>query len=436
MRARAARTALAGSFALVALASARDASALGGTAFGEASRVSALADSATAREGDVGSLVLNPASLADQTEPVVAVGGQVGQLRAWFARDGEPRASRDRWIGGYGFAVGTPLPGAWLRHVRVGLSMHLPAAHVLQVTVPERVDAPMSPVYDARPERPSMAFGVAGDPWPWLHVGAALVVVPTLTLPTAVTYQAGRSGNPETDLTVRLDRDLQMVVAPIVGLRVDPWRKLGLALVWRSRAQSIATGDNRTVAGGVLADDPLRYASFWDPTELVAGVVGRPTERLSLSLDVARASWSAFHNGYDESVAPTFRDVWSTRVGVEGRVARGLVARGGWAYEPSPVTPQVALTNYLDADTQVLALGAGVDLRELAGLPVTIDAHARARLGATQSVTKETAHMADADPTLPGRQIDSLGYPGYASQSRFFQAGVTVTFFVGKKGAK
>ena len=33
----------------------------------------------------------------------------------------------------------------------------------------------------------------------------------------------------------------------------------------------------------------------------------------------------------------------------------------------------------------------------------------------------------------PGKQIDNLGYPGFQSQSSLYQAGLTLTLFVGKE---
>jgi hypothetical protein len=65
---------------------------------------------------------------------------------------------------------------------------------------------------------------------------------------------------------------------------------------------------------------------------------------------------------------------------------------------------------------------------------MVIDAHVRAFVGATQSATKNLSAMPDADPTLPGTQINNMGFPGFRSQATMIQGGLTATFYVGGGG--
>jgi hypothetical protein len=64
-----------------------------------------------------------------------------------------------------------------------------------------------------------------------------------------------------------------------------------------------------------------------------------------------------------------------------------------------------------------------------------IDAHVRGRFGAEETATKDASSLTDADSTTRGKQIDNLGYPGFASQSTLYQVGLSLTFFV-ERGAR
>jgi hypothetical protein len=419
--------------ALVFVAPAR-ARAAAGTAFGETSRVASLAGAVSARPGDAGSMLANPAGLTDVTEPVVLLGAHVDYLSSWFAREGEPRQDLDRTFGGFSFAAATPLPGPpWLRRFHLGVALDLPAQDALRVSVAERLDQPTLPIYDGRPDRTSVLGAVGVRLLDRLQLGAGVSLTPSLTTPTSVTFVAGRDPSVQRDVVVRIDSDLELGVAPFVGLRAEPTDALGLAVAYRAANVSRATGSQRTVAGGILADDPIDYVAFWDPAELTAGAAVGPLGNLSLSADLTWHRWSDFQSGFDTAVDPPFRDTVSVRAGVEWQAKKWLVLRGGAAFEPSPVPEQYGVSNYLGEDAMVLALGGGVDLRALTGAPLRLDGHVRARLGATESASKRAGSLPDADPNTPGQQIDNLGYPGFSSSASLYQAGITLTLFVGHK---
>ncbi len=80
----------------------------------------------TARTGDAATIIENPAGLSDVAEPVVMHLGAGRAAEQWFARSGEPHEDRGRWLGSFGLAVATPLPGPeWLTRFRVGFALDL-----------------------------------------------------------------------------------------------------------------------------------------------------------------------------------------------------------------------------------------------------------------------------------------------------------------------
>lgn len=377
-------------------------------------------------------MVENPAGLADASEPMVLFGAQGARLESWFARKGEAREDRSRWLGGFGLAVGTPLPGV-LSPLRFGLALSIPAERVLRVRVAERLDEPQDPTYDGRPDRLAALTAVALEVLPRVKLGAALALTPVLDTPTDVTYVAGRGEGPEDDVVVRLDRELRFAASPLIGLRTQPTDDLGLAIVYRAASISRASGSSRTVAGGILADDPIDYFQMWSPPQLTAGVHARVLPSLALSFDATWSRYSVQRDGFNRRLEQPFENTLTPRLGAEVALSPWIALRAGYAYVPSPVPEQRGNTTFLGADAHQLGAGAGFDLRRRLRAPLRIDVHARADLGATQSDQKDPGLIADADRDTPGKQIDDLGYPGFESRATLLQLGVTLTLFVGKE---
>ncbi len=418
--------------ALLALAATAGATA--STTYAETSRVAALADAVSARPGDAGSMLMNPAGLADLKEPELVLNGSFDQLNQWFARTNQAQTNLGRPFGSLGFAAAAPLPGPWwLRRVRVGLALDLPAQYILQVNIPERVDQPISPMYDSRPNRVSALTAVAVDVFDSLKVGGGVNLTPSLTTPTTVTFVPGRSTSLQNDVVISLDRDMPLAASPFLGVRSQPLSYLAFAVVYRGAAVSHAGAGQTTTAGPIIANSPVDYLIFWDPAEVVAGAAVGPFKGWSVSVDATYSNWSAFRSGFDQTVTPAFNNTLSVMGGVEWATLPWLTLRAGGGYEPTPVPAETGDTNYLGADTVVAALGAGIDLRRLWHVPLLVDCHFRGRMGLEQTVTKNAASLSDADPSTPGQQIQNLGYPGFQSRSSLYQAGLSLTLFVGKE---
>jgi hypothetical protein len=419
--------------ALAILAFAGRARATASTTFAETSRVAGLADAVTARPGDAGSMFLNPAGLADLAEPELVLSAGFDRLSQWFARTNEPQTDLSRSFGAFGFAAAAPLPGPWwLRRVRVGLALDLPAQYVLSVNIPERTDQPISPIYDQRPNRVSVIAAMAVDIIDQIKLGGGINFTPSLTTPTTVTLVPGRSTTVQNDVVSDFDRSMPLAATPFLGVRSQLLSFLSLALVYRGAAISHAGGPETVTASPIVAASQVDYLVFWDPASVVFGGEVGPWRGVSLSVDASYNEWSAFRSYFDQPVSPAFNDTVSVMGGVEWATRPWLTLRAGGGYEPSPIPAQTAMTNYLGADTVVVAAGAGVDLRRLFHAPLLVDFHLRGRLGTEQSATKNVASVAEPDPNAPGQQITNLGFPGFQSRSSLYQAGLTLTLFVGK----
>jgi hypothetical protein len=413
------------------------AGATASTTFAETSRVAALADAVSARPGDAGSMLMNPAGLADITEPQLILNGSFDHLSQWFARTNEPQTNLGRSFGSFGFAAATPLPGPWWLHkVRVGFALDLPAQYILQVDIPERIDQPTSPIYDSRPNRVSALGTMAIDVFDQLKIGGGVNLTPSLTTPTTVNFVPGRTSSIQNDVVISLDRDMPLGASPFFGVRAQPFSFLGLSVVYRGSSVSHALGNQTTTAGPIVAKSLVDYLIFWDPAQIVVGASVGPFNGWSVSVDATYSDWFAFENGFGQPLAIPFSNTLSVMGGLQWETLPWLTLRGGGGYEPTPIPDQTGNTNYLGAGTVVLALGAGVDLRRLCHAPLLVDFHVRGRLGLEQSATKNAASLSDADPTTPGQQIDNLGYPGFESRSSLYQAGLTLTLFVGKDKKK
>jgi hypothetical protein len=406
------------------VAASRDASAAAGTAFADTARVTGLGYAVTARRGDPGTMLRNPAGLADVHRPTIVLGAQALGIVASFARTGEASEDRSRFTGSFTIAAATPLPGV-LHDLRIGFALDVPAGHVLRVAVGPRDDTPSSPIWDARPERVSALFALGFPVGQFVRVGAGVAVVPSLATPTTVNYVAGRDPSVDRSVVVRLERALDVGVVPFFGLRTTPTRALALGLSWRAAAASSATGSQRTVAGGIVADDPIDFYQFWDPETLTLGgalVVPGTHERLSASADLALARWSRFESGRHGDVDPRFRDTFAARFGFELLALPWLVVRLGGGGETNPIPAQTKTTNYLGSALFHVGGGAGIDLHRIAKLPLAVDAQVSGFFGPAQSATKDVA---------PGQVVGNLGYPGFRSTADAVHFGVTLTVFAG-----
>ncbi len=413
------------------LAFAQDGSAEGSAPFGEVSRTAAMANAVTAMPGDVSAMTFNPGALADIDEPVFTLSSQMGRLDMWFERTGEDQEPLDQTIAGFGFAVAAPLPGPdWLRAVRMGASVYIPAGHALEITAPERSDVPSTPIYGSRTQHAAVVLGSAVDLFSIASIGAGVVLTPELTLPTQVTYVQGRGDTPDENVVIDLERELSVKLSAVAGVRLQPLPYLSLGAAFQESQITRAFGTNDTQAGTVQVTDDLDFYDFWSPNSWSFGAAATLPD-LTLSADATLATWSEYRTIHNRAAEPAFEDTWTLRFGTEWVALEWLSARLGYAFEPTPVQQQSGETNFVDADRHVIAFGAGFDLRHLLDFDMSVDVHVRTHQLTTQRADKSLAELPDGDADAEGQQIDNLGYPGFTASGNFWQAGLTLTFFVG-----
>lgn len=403
-----------------------------GAMFGEASRTAALADAVTARRAELSSIAFNPGALATLQGGQFAATAHVGWLNLGFQRHSEPEQDLDRTIAGFGFAVGSQLPGPdWLRAARLAVAVHVPAAHALRFKAPSRPDEPAFPVYGARTERTALSAALAYELFSRIGIGAGLAMVPSLSLPTTVTYEQGRGATADENVVIDIERELTFGVAPLVGVRAQLIDQLALGVAYQGEIVQQAQGPNDVRAGGLLVEDLLDFYEVLSPERFSTGLALYPLEHWSLSVDAVVVHWGRYRTIHNQPPPHAFSNVVHVRAGIEGAPVEGLVLRAGYGFEPSPIPTQDAETNLLGEDVHVAAVGAGLDLRAWWAIPLRIDLHGRTHLMLTQEADKRRESLGDADPQAPGQQIDNFGYPGFSAWGSFWQAGLTLNVFFG-----
>lgn len=405
-----------------------------GAADGESARAAALGDAVVGRAGDTSALYFNPAGIADLDRTTIAILGHAAYYHLDYARTGEPASSQERGIGGYGISIAVPLPGPeWLRRFHLGASIHVPSSGIIAVEAPTRDDVPSAFLYEARLERTAATFALAVALPGNIDLGVGITVAPSLLGPTYVSYDARRGATVDEGVIVRLDRDVRFGGSVLIGARWAPVPQFAVGVAYRQGVSLRAAGPINLRAGSILADDPLDFLDVFSVDEVAVGLAFQLAPELSLSTDMTWSNWSAFRTLRNQAPTPGFHDTVSLRMGAEYVVDHWASFRLGYAFEPTPVPPQVALSSYLDADRHVLSGGFGVDLEPLTHTPLHLDLYVRAHALGRIAFTKDPAEIPDAHPAIPGQQIDALGYPGMSASIVYLQAGLSLTLSLGER---
>ena len=106
------------------------------------------------------------------------------------------------------------------------------------------------------------------------------------------------------------------------------------------------------------------------------GAAYRITERWRISGEVTWNNWSSYSGPLGDPLEPEFNNTLVPRIGVIYRITRKLEVRGGFYYEPTPVTNQATGFYPIGNDRFVPSIGAGYTFDAPWGIlakPVTVD---------------------------------------------------------------
>ncbi len=236
-----------------------------------------------------------------------------------------------------------------------------------------------------------------------------------------------------------LDVSLPYHFAPIVGAS---WHIPAVALGATFRGPlavdlTLHSSDQVKLAGNPLNGTTIvkvRGVGGYDPAKVDFGASAATNAGLTLMLGFEYAVWSAapppvadvsldVRLGTTPSQreatfpSPRFRDTLSPRVAVERRRPVGPAGapwtwalRGGYAFSPSPVPPQLGFTSYADADRHEISFGSAVKLGHAVGVDWALDAAGQVHVLDDRSFDKGNVALPHPHYEVSGRAIfGSLG---------------------------
>lgn len=404
--------------------------------FGLTSQRAGQANTGVAAADDASALYYDPAGL------VASPGGElvVGTLGAYShlgINDGHAKLTDP-----YGFqlAVRAPLPlgGALADVFAVGLGVHLLPEYVARVVAPAP-DEPFYPYYGDRLSRIVVLPGAAVRLGNGFSIGGAVNVLAGMT----GSIRAGDGSGSELD--TRIDERFTSIARAIAGVQWQLSSSLRVGAVYRQRFEIPIAVTTRTTVGGEPMHVDLRASGQFSPHQVAAGI-SWSAESLAASLDIGWAKWSDYPGPFvrvasqlpgvgtvpGQMPAVPFENTISVRTGIESSADAGLVYRGGYGLETSPVPrDQRGVTNLLDGTKHTVAFGGGYVWKRL-----RLDAHVQVQLVATRRSAKEVydgtgtydpyTSVLDEDAAAAGTQSSNPGYPSIKSGGEVFSAGLTL----------
>lgn len=401
--------------------------------FGLTSRRAGQANTGVAAADDASALYYDPAGLVGSPGGELVVGALAGyshlSINSGRATLDEPVAIQ--------LAFRTPLRlgRAIADHVTVGLGVHLLPGTLARVDA-AAPDEAFYPYYADRLSRMVILPGAAVRLGHGVALGAAFDVLASMS---------GSSRATETGdgIDARVDQRAPAIARVLAGLQWQVTPAIRLGAVYRQRFDVPVVTRTQVLVGGDLVDVDLRTTGDFAPHELAAGIAWTGDD-LAASLDLGYALWSGYPGPYVRAESPLaakmpgrppevpFADTFSVRAGLESVASEGVVFRGGYGFETSPVPKdQHGVTNLLDGTKHTVAFGAGYVWKRL-----RIDAHAQVQIVTTRRMIKSVydgngpydpyTSVRDEDPDLAGTQSSNPGYPSLKSGGEVFSAGLTL----------
>ncbi|MCU1280642.1 MAG: hypothetical protein JWM53_4188, partial [bacterium] len=227
-----------------------------------------------------------------------------------------------------------------------------------------------------------------------------------------------------------LDVALPIRAAPVVGVTFLPRPWLRLAGAYRGELDLKLALDilaHVDLPGAINGDTLISLVAlnFYTPHTLT-GAVAVDLGALTVTAELDWLKWSDFDRALPDlrvkvglaiapplvapaSAMPRFDDQFIARLGAEVRRTLSahvdVAARLGYAFIPSPVQPQTGLTSFADNDRHVIAIGAGLSLRELIRVlpkPLSLDLALQVHQLEPRATAKDPARTASPGFTSSG----------------------------------
>lgn len=319
-----------------------------------------------------------------------------------------------------GLAAPIPLGAGLERVLFAGASVMLPGTTLYAIR--ERpIEQPVFPFLEERNDRLVLNLALAAR-WQWVLFGAGVSFLPKVAGRVDVDFTDGAGQN-----TTFVDVGTSL--APTVGVALLPLDGLSLGLTWRGENRlDLSMPVSVVISEKITAIDlSVTSVDHSTPHELALGAAWQGHGWM-VTGDVTYALYHRFRASFPDvvlfsssgdltSASPPvdFHDTWAVRLGGELRVAPGLDVRAGASWVQSPVPAQQGQTNLLDGDRFGGSLGAGLDLAELGGPPLTVDA---AVAGGGFAPNRDAKTVFDAA---------NPGYPWMEGQGAYVLGALSVT---------
>ncbi len=403
------------------------------------------ATSASAKDGSAA--FLNPAGLAfgRTTSLSLAPTLSISTLRA----QDKPLPLEDPFGITLSAAATIPFEGPLANRLRIGFAGYFLPTTALRLLA-RAPDQPFYPYYDNRTQRLVAVPALGIRLTPWLGIGIGANILAGVRGPAKL--EQGATGAPEP----RIDMAANTVLSTIMGIRIEPARRVALALVFR-QAFGIPLNIYTTAnIGGIPLATSLqtRYAMFDPLTLVLASRIN--LGQTNLEADVSYAQWSAWETPYlsVQSTLPgvnlvsrfpsrLFRDTMSFRLGSNHTwttsTRTNFVLRAGIAFEPTILSGNIqGRTNLVDGDKLTVGLGATWIVNNLVGKSLRFGLGGNGQFGSTFQQDKRTcpavpcpeSTVVGPDANDPSAGITNPGYPSlFASGAMFtLSLGVGVDF--------
>ena len=343
---------------------------------GMGGRSSALAGTGASFADGFDAVYENPAGLVEPTQRRLTVGYILGRYDLYL--DGASRGVAD--TNGVMLGVALPLPfgGFLTRRIAFGLGFYFPTSVLNRAQAPFS-DEPRLALLDERTQVVSALGALGFRITDRLTLGVGVLVLATLTGIIRIAPDAGGH------IVTLAEEQIVASYSPLIGARwrATDWLRIGATIHDVSEARYDIEID-AALGKAIPITLPVLHVSGvaqYDPLQAVLEASAQPRPWVTLIGSLTYKRWSAFplpvNNaatpaGMDGPPSPAFHDTIVPRVAVElvrARPTLSLALRGGWSWEPTPSSPTIASptdptmsvpTPYVDADRQVLTVGAGL----------------------------------------------------------------------------